>query len=193
MKKTFLTIATIAATTVIAGSAFAQAAAVTGSVEVKGTVGAKCRVAPGAGSTFSGVIDFGALDKADGTLDTAKADQNASVVTGAFRVLCSGGATNATISATPMINTATAPAGYTNTVGYTATATISLAGGGSAAPTIASGLTPTGATSAATPLGLLSAAAGPNIVVSAGTLASSGDVLVAGSYTGNITVTINPV
>jgi hypothetical protein len=191
MKKTFIGIATLTAASLVAGSSFAQT--VTGSVEVRGSVAPKCRVAPGSGSTFSGLIDFGALDKADGTLDTAKADQNATIVTGAFRVLCSGGATTATISATPMINAAAAPGGYTNVVGYTAKATISLASGGPAAPTIASGLTTTGATSAVVPLGMLSAAAGNNIVVSAGTLTSSGDVLVAGGYTGNIIVTINPV
>ena len=176
-----------------AASSPASAQSVSGTVTINGTVGEKCIVTDAGDDPnpdFGGIVDLGALDDTDGTLRTI-ADINASSDLNnlGFRVVCTTATPTVAVSASPMVNAATAPAGYANTVHFTADANFSVVGGTDTYQVI------TDAT--ATNGGTLSnrLATGPDNVqvdLSGFHTPAVTDVLVAGNYTGSVSITISP-
>ena len=116
----------------VAPAALAQT--VTGTVNVTGSVAAKCVVITGgSGASFSGSIPLGELAGTDGTLSsTLSGSTNASPAGSTqFRVNCNSVAPKVTLSATrlALAPSATAPAGYTGVIDYTAALDASLSSG----------------------------------------------------------------
>lgn len=187
MKKiAFLAAAACAA---IAAPAMAQSSA-TGTITLNGTVANKCSVtsAP-AGSTFAQTVNFGELAQANGTLRTGLA---ADFTTAAVQatVVCNTGTPKVAVDANPMVNVATAPTGYANTINYTASVAVT-ATGANAGPFTNSTLA---AAAPATAVGSALANSANNVVITTNTYATPAgtDILVAGSYTGTIVVVISP-
>ncbi len=170
------------------------AAQVSGSVTLTGTVGDKCLVT-NAGATgtaptsFSGTVSVGQLD--NGTTGELGTIADVSSTTDAnlnFRVVCTTANPAVTVSATPMMNNSATPtAGYTNRVDYSSTVTFTRVGG--VTPVTVS----TGGTASSGPTALASrlAASGNNIQVEANGFSATG-VLLSGTYTGVVSVTVAP-
>ena len=133
--------------------AFAQA---TGSVDVTGSVAARCLAV----SPISGNITLGELAKTDGT-----------------KPLINAAATNV-------------PAGYTNTVHYTATLVATGAKGGTT-PVADQSLT-AGATSAQVGDRLAATSNNITLTIGSGLTADPAAILDAGTYAGKVEVTIAP-
>lgn len=148
---------------------------VTGTVEVSGSVAARCQfVAP---TTVQ--LELGELSlSTNGELDTTKVDGQSKKLNG----WCNGASAQISVEAEPLTNTASAgtSGSFANVVNYTATANA-----GSVAPTDDSAVT--GAGSPVT-LGLFSGDI--DVVLSASTAGSK--KLVAGGYNGNVIVTLSP-
>lgn len=155
--------------------ALAQTSDVTGTVQVSGSVAPRCQfVAP---TTVQ--LELGELaQSANGELDTTKVDGQSKKLNG----WCNNASARIWVEAQPLTNTASAgtSGSFTNVVDYTATANA-----GSAAPTDTSAVAGAG-TSAS--LGLFSGEI--DVVLSAST--AGGKKLVAGSYNGNVIVTLSP-
>ena len=136
--------------------ALAQA---TGSVDVTGSVAARCLAV----SPISGNITLGELAKTDGSVD-----------------------------AKPLINAAATnvPAGYTNTVHYTATLVATGAKGGTT-PVADQSLT-AGATSAQVGDRLAATSNNITLTIGSGLTADPAAILDAGTYAGKVEVTIAP-
>lgn len=168
----------------VAAPAFAQAS---GSVDVTGTVAAKCTAV----TPITGSITLGELAKADGTVDAAFA-ANTGGLSRSFTVRCNGAAPKVSVEAKPLVNAAagTSPTGYTNTVHYTATLVAIAAKGGNT--TVADQSISTGATS-----GQLSERFAPGqnnltLTVGSGATTDTNAILDAGSYAGKVEITVAP-
>ncbi len=184
MKKIALAAIAAAATLVSAQPAFAQAS---GTVQVNGTVAAKCAAI----TPISGTIALGELANANGTIEGTFAG-NSGGLTRQFTVRCTGANPNLSVKASPLVNAAvTTPAsGYTNTVHYTATMSATKAGGGS---TSLSNLSSNAnATTGAVGDRLAASANNITLAISAGTTADAGAVLEAGTYSGSVALTVSP-
>ena len=183
-------IALLAAAACAALATPAMAQNVTGTITLNGTVANKCSVtsAP-AGSTFTQTVSFGELAQANGTLKTGL-DTAFTAAAVQATVVCNTGTPKVSVNADPMVNTATAPTGYANTINYTASVAVA-ATGANAGPFTNSTLAAAGT---ATSVGSALANSANNVVITANTFATPGgsDILVAGSYTGTITVVISP-
>lgn len=168
----------------VAAPAYAQAS---GSVDVTGTVAARCSaVAP-----ITGSITLGELAKADGTVDPAFAG-NTGGLSRNFTVRCNGANPKISVDAKPLVNAAAAnsPNGYTNTVHYTATLVAMGAKGGTtpvADQSISAGAT-------AVQVGDRLAAVSNNIVltIGGGQTTDATALLDAGAYAGKVEITIAP-
>lgn len=189
MKKIALIAMTAAAA--IATPAMAQSTSVTGTIDITGTVAPKCFVIGQAvGSTFGTTVPMGELAQANGTLK-ASADLSAQFLTvgGAAldaRVLCTTATPNVSVTAEPLVNTVAADTGYDNSIDFTADVTFTRVGG----TTLVSDLSSNPAASTAT-LPTRLTGTGTNVEVRTSAWNASG-VLVAGDYTGKITVVIAP-
>ncbi|MEN9924475.1 MAG: hypothetical protein RL268_601 [Pseudomonadota bacterium] len=188
MKKIALIVMTAAAA--IATPAMAQNA--TGTINITGNVSPKCFVLNGtaASSTFGGLVELGELAQADGTLKPS-ADLSAQFLTvgGAAldaRVLCTSATPNVSVTAEPLVNTVAADTGYDNSVDFTADVTFTRVGG----TTLVSDLSSNPAASTASLPSRLTGT-GTNVTVRTSGWNASG-VLVAGDYTGKITVVVAP-
>jgi hypothetical protein len=185
MKVGLITAAIVAATIGFAGAASAQAT--TGTVNVVGTVGEKCTVTGGDSTTaFSDTFDALDLADTDGTLRTIAPFSTSG---SGWRVHCTT-IPDVSITASAMTTAGTPPSGYANTVNYTAYADFILVTG------------PDQTVSTPTTIG----SDGPdtlnahlqnvndNVVIRADTFATPnvGDILMTGSYSGQIVVTITP-
>jgi type 1 fimbria pilin len=185
MKKfAFLAAATAA---VLATPAMAQN--VTGTITLNGTVASKCTVtsAP-AGATFAQTVNFGELAQADGTLRSGlSTDFSATPVQAT--VVCNTATPKISVDANPMVNVAAAATGYANTINYTANVAVTT----TTATNSFSNAT-TAAAGAATAIGGPLANSPNNVVVTTTGYATPNgtDILVAGSYTGNIVIVISP-
>ncbi len=195
MKKIIL-LAMAASTVAIATPAAAQ---VSGTVEVTGTVVGRCSVvAPGGNSTgtFTGAIPLGNLDEADGTLAAGLEGTTSAAPAGVpveARIVCNSANTNISVNAGKLSNTATADAGYSNDIDYTAELEVNTASTGLQYAKYNT-LTPVAADHTKT-VGRIAAGSANNVKVRAYALASEGsptNLLVAGNYASTITVTINP-
>ncbi|PXA91946.1 hypothetical protein DMC47_24430 [Nostoc sp. 3335mG] len=172
------------------GSAFAAAPAfaqASGSVDVSGTVSARCSAA----TPISGSITLGELAKTDGTVDAAFSS-NVNGLTRNFTIKCNGANPKVSVEAKPLVNASSnnPPNGYTNTVHYTATVVALGAGGGStsiADPSIASG-----ATSSQINDRLATVSNNISLTVGSGQTSESGAMLEAGAYAGKVEITVAP-
>ncbi|MEN3748254.1 hypothetical protein TPR58_13845 [Sphingomonas sp. HF-S3] len=174
----------------VLGSAFAAAPAfaqASGSVDVSGTVSARCSAV----TPISGSITLGELAKADGTIDAAFSS-NTGGLTRNFTIKCNGANPKVSVDAKPLVNAASnnAPNGYTNTVHYTATVVALGAKGGSTS--IADQSISTGATSSPLNDRLASVSNNIALTVGAGVTTDSNAMLDAGAYAGKVEITVAP-
>jgi len=194
MKKTILIGAALVGLTT-APAALAQT--VSGTVNVTGSVSARCVVITGAGGgTFTGSIPLGELAGTDGTLSSTLAGSTNASPGGStqFRVNCNSAAPKVTLSATRLAlsPTVTAPAGYANVIDYTADLDASLASG--------STQTVSYVTAAALPAPTVQtlsdsfANTANNLAIKAHSLSTAASaLLMAGNYSSVISVTIEPI
>lgn len=187
MKK--IALLALAATAAIATPAAAQT--VTGEINITGSVGNKCFVLPGAGSTFGGTVPLGELAKADGTL------KDSSVLEGLFnaagasvlsaQVLCTTAAPQVSVLAEPLATAVSADTGYTNTINYTAGVTFGTVSG----PQLVSDSSAVPAATTGTLAARLTGT-GTNVTVATSGWNASGVLVASPDYTGKITVVIAP-
>lgn len=184
MKKTVFSVL-VAVSAFAATPAFAQTAS--GSVDVTGTVAARCTAV----TPISGSIALGELAKADGTIDTAFSG-NTNGLSRSFTIRCNGANPQLSVNARALVNAAAtnSPTGYTNTVNYTASVAAMTAVGGTT--TVADQSATAGAT-----VGLLGnriAAVANNVTLTVGTGATTNAtaILEAGTYTGAVDIIVTP-
>ena len=198
MKK--LVLAAMAAASMVALAGPAAAQSVTGTINITGSVGSKCTVIPSGGgtsSTFGATVALGELAQADGSLKAsgtlaalfnAGGDGTSAM---AFRVVCTSSAPTVAVDATQITTGAgdNATAGYANRIDYQANVGLTLVSG---SQTVSND----SASAATDPTSLTGrlAGTGNNVVVTAQDFrtASGHDLLEAGSYTGQVVVTIAP-
>ncbi len=199
-KKIALLAATASLTLGFAATASAQSllpATATGKIVLNGHVPAQCSVivagSPPSGADFGNTVDLGVLSDANGHLVSGLTAATNQIGTQAFQVNCTGANNTVTLVATPLTTAATAPSGYANTINYTAQSDFAVVGG-------TSPVTLTQASTVVTPLsqglgaGVRLANPGNNITITAysfNTASTATDILVAGAYTGTITVTVS--
>lgn len=166
----------------------AAAQSVTGTIDMTGTVAAKCFVVPGNGTTFSDSVNFGALDQADGTLRTNLATQFG---TRNFTVKCNGTSPKVSVTANALVTGTPVVAGYDNSIDFTASVAVDAVGANAGPFTDAS--TPI-AGSTPTAIGSPLANAASNIHVSTSGYATNNltDLLAVGTYNGSVVVVIAP-
>lgn len=172
---------------------------VDGSVNVMGHVQGSCAVLTGGSpsTAFSGTIDLGELAGLDGKLDPGLHGATIAGASQSFTVMCNTMTPHVTLSATTMLgDAATAPAGFTKTVDYTAKLDLVQADSSTKTLTYLTFGNP-----AATTGDLTSPLSGTldNITVSVNTLTTNGNFLASGQYGqagggsgGVITITITP-
>jgi hypothetical protein len=200
MKKIAL-LALAVSSAAIATPAMAATGDTVGTINIIGSVASKCTVLVGAGtsSTWGTSIDMLELADANGTLlpsaqlsNTFNSQANSNRIA---RVVCTTLAPKITVNAKPLVNSATVPTGYVNTVHFQADVAVTTVGGTEPTHSDDSLDYPT----ATGPTALLSAlsASGDYVTISTSnwrTISNSGQQMVAGSYTGGqIVVTISPI
>lgn len=196
MKK--LVFAALVASAAIASPAAAQV--VTGTVNITGSVPAKCTVlAPTAGSTFGGTVAMGDLSQANGTLkptgtlSATFGSVNAAALVA--KVVCTSANATVSVTSTPLVSPsgAGAPTGYSNRVDFQADVTFSRA---SLAALVVSDDSATAAATTSALGGRLDASAANNVSIAATNwrTPSATDILTSGTdYSGSIVVTITPL
>lgn len=192
MKK--LAYLSVAAASTIALASPAAAQTTTGTVDITGTVAAKCLVVPGAGNTFGTTVALGELAQADGTLRTDLATLFSSVGGPGLeaRVVCTSAAPTIAIDATEIMSATPAVTGYANRIDFTANVAVDT----TTTNDVPFSNSSIDAPLAATPIGgRLANNGGNNITISASNFATpnADDLLVAANdYTGKIVVVIAP-
>lgn len=184
MKK--IALIALAASAAIATPAAAQT--VTGTINLTGSVAAKCFVSPGNGSTFGETVAFGELAQADGTLRT---DLATAFATRSATVKCTSAVPTISVDATALATTATAASGYDNSIDFTANVAVSTTGTNNGPFTNDSA----NAALAATAIGssLANTSSNINITTSNYRTNNATDLLVASpTYAGSIVVVIAP-
>jgi len=180
-------VATAAALLALPQMALAQQA--TGTINLTGSVAGRCSVV-GGGQAFSETINLGELAGGDGRLRADLTDASPDAIRN-FSLVCTSATPRVRLSATRLGTGTTAPTGYANAIDFTAQVAVLQASG--TAPQI----TYTTASSLPAPTDVQLTAplanAADNVtlrVYSFGTAA--GALLVAGSYTSVILITISP-
>ena len=186
MKK-LIVLAAAASAAAIATPAAAQSAS--GTVDVSGTVGAKCT----ASDPISGSIPLGELAKADGTIDGAFPNNTAGL-SRSFTLRCTSNKVKITVSSDQLKNTAvgqaTAENGYTGIIDYTSTL---VATGVSTSATATYNTVGLGAAATATlSERLANSTNNVTVTVSDGTTAAPSDLLKEGSYSSTIAIKVEP-
>ena len=164
--------------------AFAQTS---GSVDVTGTVAARCTAV----TPISGSITLGELAKADGTVDPAFSG-NTGGLSRNFTIKCNGANPKVSVEAKPLVNAAAtnSPNGYTNTVHYTATVVATGAKGGST--TVTDQSLSSGATSGQVGDRLAATSNNISLTVGSGLTSDATAILDAGTYAGKVEITVAP-
>lgn len=176
----------------------ALAADTTGTLTVTGNVASKCTVISGGttgslafGSNFGGATE---LSDSSGHL-ISNFGAFTSSGTGDFQINCNKANPSITLAATSMTTSAAAPTGYANTISYKAFADIAAISAANATSTVTRS-TDSGASTGPTGLGngLYVQNTSNNVVIRANSFSTTApsDVLVAGAYSGTITVTLTP-
>ena len=183
MKKIALSILA-AASALAATPAFAQAS---GSVDVTGTVAARCTAV----TPISGSIALGELAKADGTIDPALSGAT-NGLTRTFTIRCNGANPEVSVLARPLVNAGAqnSPNGYTNMVHYSASVAAAGAKGGTT--TVTDQSLSSGATKGA--LGDRISASANNVTLTIGNALTSdaAAILEAGTYQGAVEIVVSP-
>lgn len=180
----------------IASPALAQNA--TGTVIINGTVGNKCTVITGTGTsaTWGTTVNLGELSQANGTLrsSTSLSNDFNTVAAGAqnAHIVCTTANPSITVNADPLVNSAVptvSGSGYTNTIHFQADVTVDKVSSSTTYNNDSNA-----GTTGPTALGDRLAAAGPNVTIATSNWRTLGtdSQLVAGSYSGQIVVTITP-
>lgn len=177
----------LAAVSAFAFSGQAEAQTASGTVNVTGTVGARCSAV----TPISGSIALGELAKSDGTVDGAFSGAT-SGLSRSFTILCNGINPTLSVNAKALVNSAvgTSPTGYTNTVNYTASVAAALAKGGST--TVADPSAVAGATVGALGDRLAVSTNNVTLTIGSGVTTDTKAVLEAGSYSGSVDIVITP-
>lgn len=172
MKK-FLLSAAALGLLALPAAAFAQ----DGEVTITGSVAAACVIEPTA------TITLGELADADGLYDASVADGE----TATLNAWCNGASSTIAVAATAItLQGGPAPVtGFTDTINFTATASVTPA---DAAAAVEVSDSTTGAADAAATVGLFS----DDITVTLSASATDGSKLIAGDYEGSVTVTLAP-
>ena len=177
----------------VATPAFAQNA--TGTVNITGSVADKCQVTPVIGGNYVTSRDLLELSQADGTLEASATLATRFGVAGStapiFRVVCTTAAPKVSVNALPLLHaTAGLQAlanGYTGTINYTANVKVSTVAGSEAV------VDTTAAGSTAVTLASRLAATGNNVEITTSLFNTTASALLnAGSYSGQIVVTVSP-
>lgn len=148
----------------------------TGTVDISGSVAGRCLFTTDNASIILGELALPGTDTSAGKL-------KASMVNGRNATLvgwCNNAASTMEVEATKLVNPATAASGFTNAVDYTATAT--------ANEVDATDTTTVEGAGDAEDVGMFTG----NILVTLSDAATDGGLLVAGDYTGQVTVTLKP-
>jgi hypothetical protein len=175
----------------------AAAQSTTGTVDITGTVAAKCIVQTGSGtsSTFGTTVALGELAQADGTLKpsaTLATTFNTVGGTGlSAKVICTTANPEISVNANPITSAVLAGAGYDNSIDFQADVTVT---------TLAANASPysndsAAAAGAATALGSRLANTASNVTIAASNFRTNNltDLLVAATdYAGSIVVVIAP-
>lgn len=168
----------------------AMAQTVTGTINITGTVQAKCLVVPGNGNTFGTTVAMGELSQADGTLKPSGTLSSTFATVGGAgltaQVVCTSANPEVSVLSEPLVNSVAADPGYDNSVDYTADVTFTRVGG----TTLVSDPSAVPAATTTTLSSRLTGT-GTNISVATSGWTASG-VLVAGSYAGKITIVVAP-
>lgn len=179
----------------IASPALAQNA--TGTVIINGTVGNKCTVVTGSGTsaTWGTTVNLGELSQSDGTLrSSASLSSDFDTIAGGAQnatIVCTTANPSISVNADALVNVAPAASGsgYTNTIHFQADVTVDKVSSSQTYvnDTVAAATGPTA-------LGDRLAAAGPNVRIATSNWRTVGTdtLLVAGNYQGQIVVTITP-
>jgi hypothetical protein len=180
----------------LALSGTAQAADTVGTITVNGTVSPKCTV-----TTFAATQTIGDLD--DSTTGQLKSslsalDASSTTYNSDFSLVCNGSNAGVSVTATSLTTSGAAPTGYANAVGFTGRAAFKLINASDNAlstknydATSAVG----GGTANASALGagkFLQNTSNNLRVSTFGFTSAASAVLIAGSYTGSVVVTITP-
>ncbi len=193
MKKIVL-LALAASTVAVATPASAQNA--TGTVTITGSVADKCQVTPVLGGNYVTSRNLLELSQADGTLEASTTLATRFGVAGttapAFRVVCTTAAPKVTVEASPLLHTTVGlqalASGYTGTVNYTADVKVTTT---AALPETVSDTTAAGTT--VLTLSNRLAASGNNVEITTSAFNTAASALLnAGSYSGQIVVTVSP-
>ncbi len=186
MKK--IALIAMAASAVIATPAAAQT---TGTIILQGSVGDKCLVQPGAGSTWGQTVNFGELAQANGTL-RAGLDTEFNALNIGTRVVCTTANPTISVDSTALATVAPPADGYDNSIDFTATVKVDTTTTADI-PFSNDSANPAGAV---TPIGGRLANNGTNNVTVEATNFRTGvlsDLLVASpTYTGSIVIVIAP-
>jgi hypothetical protein len=172
----------------LAAPAFADDSGAGGSVAINGSVAGRCVNTGDAAPA----LDVGELAGNDGKAVTQFTTPAGSLIA-KFTIICNTAKPTVAISATPLVFTAASiPNGYTNTVNYRATVTpyLSTYAANSVSPYVWTGNESPGVPS--TQLTGALATAQNNIQVTVDHPYSNGNVLMAGAYSGQVTVTVTP-
>jgi hypothetical protein len=181
-------IAFLAAAACAALATPAMAQNVTGTITLNGNVAAKCSVTPGNGNTFGETVNFLELAQANGTL---RSGLSTDFGTRSATVVCNTGTPKISVDANPLATGGAAPAGYDNSIDYTASVAVTTTAANNGPFANAT----TAAPLAATAIGggsLANSVNNVNITTTGYATGAATDILVAGAYTGNIVVVISP-
>ena len=155
----------------LASPALAQSAA--GSVTVDGRVAGRCVFALPNATISLGEISL----LSNGRLDPAKVNGRTATLNG----WCNSTAATMTVTTTQLVTGTAAPSGFDNRVDYTGTATANSVSGSDSSLTAGAG----------TPVNVGRFSGNVLVTLSAASSPSSG-LMVAGTYTGNVQVTLAP-
>ncbi|MFM5923802.1 MAG: hypothetical protein ACKOPG_06420 [Novosphingobium sp.] len=156
-----------------ASPALAQSGAVTGTVDITGSVAGRCMF-----TLPNKTISLGEISLAsNGKLDASKVNNRSETLNG----WCNNTAASMTVTSTQLTNTTTAPTGFDNRVDYTATAVTGSVSANDTSLVAGAGT--------ASSVGLFS---GDIVVTLSGASSPTNGLMVAGAYTGNVVVTLTP-
>lgn len=157
----------------VASPALAQSTDVTGTVSIDGSVAGRCMF-----TVPNKTISLGEISLvSNGKLDVSKVNGRSETLTG----WCNNTTASMTVTATELTNATAAPTGFDNRVNYTATAVT-----GSTSATDTSVTAGAGAPSS---VGLFT---GDIVVTLSGASSPNNALMVAGTYNGNVVVTLTP-
>lgn len=157
----------------VASPALAQTSAVNGTVTIDGTVSGRCMF-----TVPNKTISLGEISlTSNGKLDVSKVNGRSETLTG----WCNNTTASMTVTATELTNATAAPTGFDNRVNYTATAVTGSTSANDTSVTAGAG--------APSSVGLFT---GDIVVTLSGASSPNSALMVAGTYNGNVVVTLTP-